>query len=91
MTRLPVHVKLFARVSEVKSLGPDGRLCVALNAAPRDGEANAELMRVLAEFFDVPRSNVLILAGHRSRNKDVALSGITPDVIAARCARDHLP
>ena len=89
MTRLPIHVKLFAGTSEVKSMDPDGRLNVALAAAPRDGEANAELVRTLAEFFDVPRSNVAILSGHRSRNKVVALSGIGADAIAARCAQVH--
>ena len=89
MTRLPIHVKLFSQTSEVKSLESDGTLNVALAAAPRDGEANAELVRVLAGFFDVPRSNVVILSGHRSRNKVVALSGIEADAIAARCAQVH--
>jgi uncharacterized protein (TIGR00251 family) len=89
MTRLHIHVKLFAGTSEVKSLESDGTLTVALAAAPRDGEANAELVRTLAGFFGIPRSNVAILSGHRSRNKVVTLSGIETDAIVARCAQVH--
>lgn len=55
----------------------DGAVLVRLAAAPVDGAANAELVAVLMEAFDVPRRQVEIVAGHRSRHKRVRLVGVT--------------
>ena len=40
---------------------------VRLGAAPVDGAANAELIEVLAAAFGVPRRQVTLVAGDRSR------------------------
>jgi uncharacterized protein (TIGR00251 family) len=55
----------------------DGALKVRLAAPPVDGEANAELIRVLADFFNVSRSKVSVIAGHSSKNKIVRIHGIS--------------
>jgi uncharacterized protein (TIGR00251 family) len=61
----------------------DDALLVRLGAAPVDGAANAELVAVLADEFDVPRRNVAIIAGDRSRQKRVRLVGVTAEQAAA--------
>ena len=46
-----------------------GRLLVRTTAAPVDGSANAAVCELLAAHFGVPKRNVDIVVGHRSRDK----------------------
>lgn len=48
-------------------------LHVRLHASPKDGEANAELIRVLAKIFGLPKSLIILKKGHTSREKCVEL------------------
>jgi uncharacterized protein (TIGR00251 family) len=66
----------------------DGALRVRVSAAPADGAANAALIDVLSDAFDVPRSAVQIIRGHRSRDKLVSIHGLTAADVARR-ALDH--
>ncbi|MBD2594340.1 DUF167 domain-containing protein [Nostoc spongiaeforme FACHB-130] len=47
----------------------DGSLTVYLKSPPIDGKANEELIKVLADKFDVPKSYVSIKSGLSSRQK----------------------
>ncbi|MDJ0734537.1 MAG: DUF167 domain-containing protein [Nostocaceae cyanobacterium] len=47
----------------------DGSLTVYLKSLPVDGKANTELIKVLADKFDVPKSYVRIKSGLSSRQK----------------------
>lgn len=55
----------------------NGALRVRIAAAPVDGAANEELLRVLARAFDVPLRNVEITGGIRSKLKQVRVNGAT--------------
>ena len=57
----------------------DGALKVRLAAPPVEGQANEELIRLLAELFDAPRRRIAILSGQTSKNKVVSVSGISVD------------
>jgi uncharacterized protein (TIGR00251 family) len=57
----------------------DGVLKLRLAAPPVDGEANEELIRLLAKLFDAPRQRVAILSGQTSKNKVVSIGGISVD------------
>ena len=46
---------------------------IRLNAPPVDGKANAELLKVLAKHFKVPKSSVQIKAGQSSRHKTIEI------------------
>ena len=61
-----------------------GALLVRLNAPPVDGAANAALIEVIATAFGVPRRDVSIVGGERSRAKRVHVAGV--DVERARQA-----
>lgn len=65
----------------------DGALKIKIKSPPIDGAANAELIKVLAKFFDVPKSAVEILKGQTSKTKQIKIEGITaanlPDLKSA--------
>jgi uncharacterized protein len=54
----------------------DDALLVRLNAPPVGGAANRELVEILARLFDVPKRNITIVSGERSRNKRVRIDGV---------------
>ena len=59
-------------------------LLVRLAAAPVGGAANDALVAWLAAVFDRPKRDVTILSGHTSRDKRVAIAGLTDAQIAGR-------
>lgn len=59
-------------------------LVVQTTAPPVDGEANDSIVRILAAFFDVPKSRVEIASGASGRLKKVRVGGL--DVARARAA-----
>jgi uncharacterized protein (TIGR00251 family) len=69
-------------------VGPihDGRLKVAVTAAPVDGAANAAVIAVLAARLGVARGAVTVIAGASSRRKTVRIAGVTRAQIEALCA-----
>ena len=79
-------VSVFAkpRASKTRVLGAEnGVLAVAIAAPPVDGAANEELVRALADYFDIPRRRVTIVGGDASRHKKVELAGLSAaDVLA---------
>ena len=53
----------------------DDQLLVKLAAAPVDNAANDALIGVLSEALDIPRRDVRIVSGDRSRAKQVLVVG----------------
>jgi uncharacterized protein len=51
------------------------RIKLRLAAPAVEGKANAALIEFLADYFGVPRRNVSILSGVKSRAKRVAIEG----------------
>lgn len=51
----------------------DGSLNVHLKSPPVDGKANEELIKLLAEKFNVPKSYIRIKSGATSRQKLVEI------------------
>lgn len=82
-----VTVRVKPRSSKSRVLGERGDAVeVAVSAAPVDGEANAELVRTLAEFFGLARSRVQIASGKTGKNKVVRLVGVSRDDVEKRLA-----
>jgi len=59
-------------------------LLVKLAAAPVDGAANDALIALLADIFDLPKRNIAIVSGDRSRTKRVTLGGASATVLDER-------
>jgi len=84
-TGVRVDVEVKVRASQSRVLGiKANRLSVALAAPPVDGAANAALIETLAEHFDLPRRQVQLIAGERSRRKVVELTGLSKSALLAR-------
>lgn len=66
-----VHVKAKSRHPEVIEKG--GIVEVYVSAAPKDGEANAEMLELLSDYFEVARSLIEIKKGHASHMKIVEI------------------
>ena len=56
----------------------EGMLRVRLTAPPVGGAANEALIRFLAHRLGIPRHDVEILQGHRSRRKRIKVRGLSP-------------
>src|SRR3954469_5001525 len=63
-----------------------GVLAVRWAAPPVEGAANKALIAFLAETFGLPKSEVRVESGERSRRKRVRVSGLTPEEVARRLA-----
>ncbi len=50
-------------------------LKVAVTAAPDRGKANAAVIELIADAFDVPKSAVTVIAGATDRSKLLRISG----------------
>ena len=44
-------------------------IAVGITSEPQKGKANKELIEKISKYFDVPKSNVKIVSGEKSRKK----------------------
>ena len=74
--RLSIRVRVIPKSQRTEWAGAmdDGALKLRLHAVPEKGKANEELVRFLADQFNVARGQVRILAGASSQHKLVALT-----------------
>jgi uncharacterized protein (TIGR00251 family) len=63
-------------------------LKIKVTAPPTEGRANAAVEDLVAGWLGVPRSGVTVVAGGSSRNKTVAVAGITLEEV--RIALGHV-
>lgn len=76
LAMLPVRVQPNAARSEVAGF-VDGVLSMRVAAPPVRGEANRELVEFLSQALGVSRSQIEIVRGRTSRNKVVAINGLS--------------
>ena len=57
-------------------------LKASVTAPPADGRANEALLRLLAKEWNLPRRDLAIVGGHKSRSKLVHISGNTAALLA---------
>ena len=81
--RIRVRVKPRASKSRILPVR-EGILEIAVAAPPVDGEANAELIRTLAETLGCAKSAIEIVTGGGSRSKLVAIVGLTLEELLAK-------
>jgi uncharacterized protein (TIGR00251 family) len=80
-------VLVVPRASRSEIVGEhNGTLRVRIAAAPVDGAANEDLVRLLARELRLPRSAVEITAGHSARLKTVRVTGLEASAVMNRCA-----
>ncbi len=62
----------------------DGAILVRLAAAPVDGAANAELIELIARALDIPKRDITIMSGERSRSKRIRVAGMNREQVIDR-------
>ena len=65
----------------------DGTLQVSVKATPEKGKANKAVTDLLADALGVPKSAVVIVRGHSSRDKWIQVEGMTAQQVYARMAK----
>ena len=80
---LPIRVIPRAGRTAVAGVRQDS-LLIRLASAPVDGAANDELVAFMATLLDLPRRQISIASGERSRSKRVAVSGVTAEQVEAK-------
>jgi len=77
-------VRVIPRASKPGIAGMrDGALLVRLQSPPVEGAANEELTQVIAKTFGVPKRDVAIVSGERSKLKRIEVSNIDEPRAAA--------
>ncbi len=69
-----INVRVIARAKKNLVKIEPGRLKVYLTAPPQDGKANKLLVKVLAEYYQVKKKQVVILQGEKSQDKVVKIT-----------------
>ncbi|MBT3817253.1 MAG: DUF167 domain-containing protein [Candidatus Magasanikbacteria bacterium] len=70
-----ITVRVIPRAKENSIIGTmhDNDIRVRLTAAPTDGEANKQLIKLLNKQWRIPKSCITIVAGTKSRTKIIEL------------------
>lgn len=82
---VPVRVKPRARSNSIEGVR-DGAILLCVTAAPSDGEANHAVIKTLAKELNLARSSLELVRGHKSREKTVAVIGVSRDELQTRLA-----
>lgn len=69
-----IYVQPGAKRTEIVGFYGDA-LKIRLASPPIDGRANDALLNFVAQLFDVPRRQVELIRGDKSRHKKVAITG----------------
>jgi uncharacterized protein (TIGR00251 family) len=76
------NVCVVPRSSKSEVVGEHYRsLKVKITAPPVDGAANAELIKLLAKHFGVPKANIHIVSGTTSKNKRIKIENLSQSAI----------
>jgi uncharacterized protein (TIGR00251 family) len=59
-------------------------ILIRLAAPPVEGAANAALIAFLSEALDLPRRNIAVIGGEKSRDKRVRIDGLAEATVRAR-------
>jgi uncharacterized protein (TIGR00251 family) len=77
-----LDIKLIPRAGATTLAGMrDGAILIRLAAAPVAGAANFALVAFLADLLGIPKRNVVILSGDKSRRKRVKIRGVTAEAV----------
>ena len=69
-----INVRVIPRARVQKIVVDGDTLRVYTNAAPTDGAANAAVIKMLAQHYDVPKSSISIVRGETSHSKVIDIA-----------------
>ena len=71
--RISVKIKPNSKAASVEKTG-EKEFLVRVKSPPKEGRANIELIKILGDYFNIPKSRVTIIRGEGSRNKIIDIS-----------------
>lgn len=71
---IDIYVQPKAAKNEIAGIHEES-LKIRLTAPPVEGAANKECVKFLAKLFHVPKSDLDIVRGHKSRHKTILIRG----------------
>lgn len=69
-----IQARIIPRSSRNAVVKENGSFRVYTTVAPTDGKANQAVIKILADFFKIPKSAVVILRGHTARDKVIEIN-----------------
>ncbi len=66
--KISVRVIPRAKINKVE-IQPDGAVRVHTTTAPTDGKATADVIKMLAQHYGVPKTSIRLIRGATSRDK----------------------
>ncbi|MBQ7672931.1 MAG: DUF167 domain-containing protein [Alphaproteobacteria bacterium] len=67
-----IKVTTKASKNEIREVRND-ELLISVTAAPENNKANEAIINVLSKKLKIPKSNISILSGDKSRNKKISI------------------
>ena len=67
----------------------DNEIVLNLSGPAREGKANTELVKRLSKFLNLSSSDIVIVAGHKSRKKTLLLQKISAKEAISRLSGLH--
>jgi len=84
-----ISLQVYPNASRNEVLGfTDVVLRVKIGAPPVKGKANRELMAFLSQLLSVGKGSINIIKGHTSRNKLIAINGLSQEEVTRRLLPD---
>ena len=84
-SRAKISLLVYPGATRNKVLGfAEGQLRIKVAAPPVKGKANRELIAFLSQLLDTGKSNIDIIKGHTSRNKLIAIEGLSQEEVMKR-------
>lgn len=87
ITELPDGIIISIRVQPRSSRNrimrdSTGSIKVYLNAPPVDGAANHACLALLSDVLHIPKSNLILVSGQKSRTKTIKILGVSVEKFA---------
>lgn len=73
MQKITVRIKPSSKKGSLVQPSLNGELLVYVREPAVDGKANAVMIKLLADYYDVPKRAVTIVRGHTSRIKIISI------------------
>lgn len=71
--KVSVQVKPGSKKGPLVQASLDGHLLVYIREPAVEGKANAAVVKLISEYYNVPKSSVKIVEGYKSRNKVISI------------------
>jgi len=85
LVKAEISVRVHPNAARNEVVGvTDGVWQVRVSAPPVKGKANKELITFLSRLLGVGKSRIDIIRGHTTRNKVIAISGLSQEDIVKR-------